>query len=208
MTFALAVVGGVAAGLVTAVVARTKALDTAHVVLVGLASAALAGWSALTVAPPVLPAFLVLAAFWGSAAVYDLANHRLPDSLTLIPLPIFFVLLVPDAIIGSDWSGVLLSLVGALTTAAVLFVLAFINPRGLGLGDVKLGLTTGAALGWFGLPAAFIGLAAAFVLMAVASVVLLITKRLGRKDEVPFGPFLVVAAVVSPMVTPLVLGAG
>ena len=90
------------------------------------------------------------------------------------------------------------ALLGSLLTAAVLFVLAYINPSGFGLGDVKLGLTTGAALGWFGFGTALLGIAAAFILMALISGLLLATKRIKREAEIAFGPFMVLGVLVAP----------
>ena len=178
----------------------TRKLSSAGPLWVAAATAAAVGvWSVLLVQVPVhLPAFAVLAAAWGAATAVDLAEHRLPDALTLTPFPLFFLLQLPWAVIEDGWGRLGSALVGSAVTAALLFVLAYINPNGFGLGDVKLGLTTGAALGWFGLGTALLGLGAAFILMAVISGVLLATKRIKREAEIAFGPFLILGVLVAP----------
>ena len=50
---------------------------------------------------------------------------------------------------------------------------AAINPAGLGLGDVKLGLVLGLHLGWLGWSQVLAGAVLGFVLQAVVAVVLL-----------------------------------
>lgn len=147
--------------------------------------------------------FLALAASWGAATAVNLAEHRLPDPLTLIPYPLFFALQVPYAWLSDEWGRLGGALLGSLLTAGILFVLAYINPSGFGLGDVKLGLTTGAALGWFGVGTALLGVGAAFILMALISALLLVTKRIRRDSEIPFGPFMILGVLVAPFAASL-----
>jgi len=147
--------------------------------------------------------FLALAASWGAATAVDLAEHRLPDPLTLIPYTLYFALQVPYAWLSDEWGRLGGAFLGSLLTAGILFVLAYINPTGFGLGDVKLGLTTGAALGWFGVGTALLGVGAAFILMALISALLLVTKRIRRDSEIPFGPFMILGVLVAPFAASL-----
>jgi len=147
--------------------------------------------------------FLALAGIWGAATAVDVAEHRLPDPLTLIPYPLFFALQVPYAWLSDEWGRLGAAFLGSLLTATILFVLAYINPSGFGLGDVKLGLTTGAALGWFGVGTAILGVGAAFILMALISALLLVTKRIRRDSEIPFGPFMILGVLVAPFAASL-----
>lgn len=171
--------------------------------LAGLTAALVAIWALFLTTRLESLGFLVLAAAWGAATAVDLAEHRLPDSLTLIPFPLFFILQTPWAIIESSWGRLGSALIGSLVTAAILFVLAYINPSGFGLGDVKLGLTTGVALGWFGVGTALLGVAAAFILMAVISGLLLATGRIKREAEIAFGPFMILGVLVAPLTASL-----
>lgn len=162
-------------------------------------AAAVSGWAFLLIDQvQSLPSFAMLAGVWGAAAAVDLAEQRLPDALTLIPFPLFFILQIPWTVIEGGWGRLGSALLGAAFTATILFVLAYINPSGFGLGDVKLGLTTGAALGWFGVGTALLGVAAAFILMAVISGLLLATGRIKREAEIAFGPFMILGVLVAP----------
>ncbi|XSS45450.1 hypothetical protein ACQBAU_13310 [Propionibacteriaceae bacterium Y2011] len=76
-------------------------------------------------------------------------------------------------------------------------MLAFVNLRGLGLGDVKLGALLGVTLGW---PAAVGGLLAAFVLNGVVIVIMVAARRTDPAGEVPFGPALVAGAALAVVV--------
>jgi leader peptidase (prepilin peptidase) / N-methyltransferase len=88
---------------------------------------------------------------------------------------------------------------------AVLFGLIYLGTRGagLGLGDVKLAACLGIFLGLTDALAAF---AAAFVIGAVLALpVLALRKRRGR-DVLPFGPFLVLGALILTFAPGLVFG--
>lgn len=167
-----------------------------------VASATAAGvavWAAMHVEGWALAGFAALAVLWGAGVAVDLVEHRLPDVTTLAAFLLFLILQLPWLVTSGEWNRRLVqALLGALLTAAILFALAYTNPNGFGLGDVKLGLSTGAALGWFGLGTVLIGLAAAFILMAVISGLLLATKRIKRDAEIAFGPFMVLGVLVAP----------
>lgn len=77
----------------------------------------------------------------------------------------------------------------------VFFTLVFlINPRGLGMGDIKLagliGLTTG-------FPLVFVAMFVGIVFGGVVAVVLIFLRRKGRKDIMPYGVFLGVGPIVA-----------
>lgn len=81
-------------------------------------------------------------------------------------------------------------LFGLLLGGGFFFLLSFIA---MGGGDVKLM----AALGWtFGLAAAIQITVLSFLFGAVISCFLLLLKIKGRKDAIPFGPFIVLAGTV------------
>lgn len=81
-------------------------------------------------------------------------------------------------------------LYGLLFGGGFFLILSFIA---MGGGDVKLM----AALGWtFGLTATIQIAVLSFLFGAVISVALLVLKIKGRKDAIPFGPFIVLAATV------------
>lgn len=148
---------------------------------------------------PMIPLLAVWVVVGVALAVIDLREHRLPNSLTLPMLLVVPAGLAVADLLGNppdqSWSG----WVGAGAGAAVwLGVLGFLwlvtRGQGMGLGDVKLGPSLGATLGWLGVGVAFAGLVVAFVIGGVVSVLLLISKRASRRSAIPFGPFLLLGA--------------
>ncbi|MFC9057440.1 prepilin peptidase [Streptomyces sp. NPDC057074] len=153
-----------------------------------------AALAAATGTRPELAVWLLLAPPAVLLAVVDLRVRRLPDPLTL-PLAgaavalLGLAALVPEH--AGEWTTALL---GALALGAGYLVLFLINPAGMGFGDVKLALTAGAVLGWYGWPTLMLGTFAGFLLGAFYGGALLVARRAGRKTAIPFGPFLIAGA--------------
>ena len=74
----------------------------------------------------------------------------------------------------------------------------------MGFGDVKLAPVLGMVLGWWAFSAAATGLLISFLLGAVVGVAVLVSGRGDRKSAVPFGPFLLVGALVGLVIGPIV----
>lgn len=163
-----------------------------HVFSAALAGGWFAAWLGLTL--PVL-AFVALVAIWALAATIDVAEHHLPNPLTYGAYPVFLLLLLPS----TQWDQLGRAALAGVVVCIVYFVMAFASPRSFGLGDVKLGLSVGAALGWFSWRAVWLGSAAAFLLFAVVALALLITRRAERRTDLPFGPFIMVGALLGPL---------
>lgn len=147
-------------------------------------------------ARPELAVWLLIAPFALLLAVVDIRVRRLPDALTL-PLAAATAALLGVASIlpgaGGSWVRALL---GGVVLAGSYFVLFLIHPRGFGFGDVKLALTAGVALGWYGWQAVFAGAFLGFLLHAAWGVTLILAGRAGRKTALPFGPFMVFGALL------------
>jgi leader peptidase (prepilin peptidase)/N-methyltransferase len=79
------------------------------------------------------------------------------------------------------------SLIGVLVGGGVFFVIILVQPGGMGGGDMKLGGMLGAFLGWKVL---LFSLFVAVTLGGALAIALLATGLRGRKDPIPFGPFL------------------
>ncbi|MBO8193814.1 prepilin peptidase [Streptomyces oryzae] len=128
-------------------------------------------------------------------ATVDLAVMRLPDMLTL-PLAggtaalLGLAALLPGA--GGSW---LRALLGGLALAGAFFVLFLISPRGVAFGDVKLALSVGVALGWYGWGVLFAGAFLGFLAAAGYGVTLMVTGRARRNSAMAFGPFMVLGAM-------------
>lgn len=73
-------------------------------------------------------------------------------------------------------------------------VIALTRGKGMGWGDVKLAAALGLLFGW---PDITLVLALSFIVGALTSVALMARGARGMKDAVPFGPFLVVGAMLA-----------
>jgi len=116
----------------------------------------------------------------------DLKHHRLPNILTLPGIALGLLL---SASLGQIKAAVL----GALAGGGLLFIVAVITRGGLGMGDVKLQAMVGAFLGLQGM---LVSLTIGIILGGVIGLILLALRLKGRKDMVPYGPFLITAALV------------
>jgi len=76
----------------------------------------------------------------------------------------------------------------------VFLLIALVSRGGMGWGDVKLAALVGLAIGF---PMVLVAIIMAAILGGVVAVVLLATRRRGRREMIPFGPFLAVAAMVT-----------
>jgi leader peptidase (prepilin peptidase)/N-methyltransferase len=146
-----------------------------------------------------LPMSLSLLAFGWVAVLgvalgfIDWAVHRLPDRLTLPAFGGAVVLLALD----NRPSRLGTALLCALAMAACYLMLTLISGGGLGLGDGKLALSLGLALGWFGGMVTVYGAAAGFILSGLYAVTMLLVGRLGRKDSLAHGPFMLLGTLAA-----------
>lgn len=141
-------------------------------------------------------AYAYLAAVSVALALIDLDVRRLPDAIVLPSYPVAAVLLTLASWGAGDWGALLRAAVAGVTLFAVYFVLLVVYPRGMGFGDVKLAGLLGLYLGWVGWGAVVVGAFGAFLLGGVYALVLLATRRAGRKQGIPFGPWMLLGAAV------------
>jgi leader peptidase (prepilin peptidase)/N-methyltransferase len=145
---------------------------------------------------PQTPAFCCLAALGVPLAFIDVRERRLPDALTLPSYPASLLLLGAAAPFVPGGAGRFgHALIGMAAAVALFFLLLLAFPSGLGMGDVKLAGPLGAYLGWLGATAFVAGLMAAWLLAAVTGLGLMAAGRATRKTQLPFGPFLIAAAL-------------
>jgi leader peptidase (prepilin peptidase)/N-methyltransferase len=76
----------------------------------------------------------------------------------------------------------------------VFLLIALVSRGGMGWGDVKLAALIGLATGF---PLVFVAIIMAAILGGIVAVALLVARRRGRREMIPFGPFLAVAAMVT-----------
>src|SRR5262249_48935961 len=112
----------------------------------------------------------------------DLQHQLIPDVITL---PGILVGLVANLAIGHvSWRD---CGIGIVVGGGLFLLIILVSRGGMGGGDMKLGAMLGAFLGWKALLFALFG---SIVLGGLVAVAVLVSGLRGRKDQIPFGPFL------------------
>ncbi|WP_290062087.1 prepilin peptidase [Amycolatopsis solani] len=165
--------------------------------LVALGTAVLFALLTLRLDPPHLPAYLYFGAIGVALALIDFDCRRLPDAIVLPSYPVLAVLLAVSAWCRDDWWSLARAGIGGTALFAFYLLLALIHPRGMGFGDVKLSGLLGGLLAHLSWTALLLGAFGGFLLGAVAGVVVLAAGRGDRDTALPFGPFMIAAALVA-----------
>ncbi|MCL6450768.1 MAG: prepilin peptidase [Acetobacteraceae bacterium] len=138
---------------------------------------------------PALPG-LAASALAVAAAGTDLRSRLIPNRLVLaglaLAVPVLGAARPPAA---WPWH-----LAGLGAAGGVLALAALLSRGGMGAGDVKLGGVLGLYLGW---PMALVALFWGFLAGALVGVVLLALRLKGRRDVIPFAPFLAVGTAAA-----------
>lgn len=157
------------------------------------AAGAVGGVLALVLGPILLLPVLLLAVPVAAALVeIDLISLRLPDPLVGA---LGVILGLPLTVSGT---GIARPLAAGVLVAVTYLAIALLPGRGLGLGDVKLAAVLGYALGFAGWPDVLAGVVVLpSLLMGPVAVVLLIRRRAGPRTDLPFGPALLLGALIA-----------
>jgi leader peptidase (prepilin peptidase) / N-methyltransferase len=119
----------------------------------------------------IYPALILTLLFWGGKDLYSQGGFSLNSSYFL------------SSLLGS-----------AIFSGFLGFLYLLTRGKGMGLGDVELGLLLGAILGWpLVVPALFFG----FLLGAIIGLGLMVFRKKGWKSEIPFGPFLILGSAIA-----------
>ncbi len=175
---------------------RCGAPFSARYALVELATGALFAWCLFAVGPqPALLRALVLASFLVVVAVIDYDHQLILDKVVAWLAgagAVISLALVPS--LAAVPSLLLDMLLGGLLGGGVMLAIAVVTRGGMGGGDIKFF----AALGlWFGWQLTLLALFLSFVIGGVGGAVLLLFRLRGRKDFIPFGPFIAAGVFVT-----------
>jgi leader peptidase (prepilin peptidase) / N-methyltransferase len=122
-----------------------------------------------------------------AVSAIDISHRIIPNRIVL---PAAAIVLVANTALdpSPQW------IVGAVAACGFLLATALVYPAGMGMGDVKLALLMGAALGKTVSVALVVGL-----LASIVPSVYLVARHgaKGRKMGIPFGPFLALGSVVA-----------
>lgn len=120
------------------------------------------------------------------ASVIDLKYMIIPNSINIFGAILGLILLI------NDKSNILDKLIGLLIGYG-LFMLINLTTGAMGGGDIKLMAVLGLIFGVKGV--LFVSILS-FILGAAISVLLIVKKIKSRKDKIPFGPFISMAALL------------
>jgi len=127
--------------------------------------------------------------------VYDLKYMAIEDvvllpSIGLVIMLNLFTSPLVDFLAGLGWEAKLGHMILAVLLAVVFFGGQYVltKGKGIGLGDLRIGLFMAVALGHWS--ALFLALVVSYLLGAIISLFLLVLKKRGLKSEIPLGPFL------------------
>jgi leader peptidase (prepilin peptidase)/N-methyltransferase len=111
------------------------------------------------------------------------------DSVTSVSLvPAGFAFLPLDKPI------ILSGVIGGAVGLGFFLLVFLINPRGIGLGDVKLAFLIGLVTGW---PMVIVALLIGILIGGLVAIVLLSLRLKGRKDAVPYGTLLAIGPIIT-----------
>jgi leader peptidase (prepilin peptidase) / N-methyltransferase len=133
---------------------------------------------------PTLDAAVAAALLAGLVAItaIDLERQIIPD---VISLPGILAGILASLASGRvSW---LESILGIVVGGGLFLVIIVVSGGGMGAGDMKLGAMLGAFLGW---KVVLLSIFVAVVLGGALAVALMASGLRGRKDPIPFGPFL------------------
>ena len=131
-------------------------------------------------------------------SVVDWHTKLLPR-VVVLPATVAAIVVVTVVGLATDQREALVrALVAMVVTRSFFWVLWFVRSAGMGFGDVRLAAPVGLVLGWVGWDVLAIGVWTAFVVFALPALVLAILRRdrAMLKKSFPFGPFMVVGALV------------
>jgi leader peptidase (prepilin peptidase)/N-methyltransferase len=127
-------------------------------------------------------------------------EHQLILNVTVIAgLVAAFALSVAGLSVSLAWA-----LAGAALAGGLMLVIALVSRGGMGGGDVKFACVIGAFLGpGYSLLGLFLG----FLAGALVGLALMASGRKGRRDAIPFGPFLAAGAFAAAVWGPVLVDA-
>lgn len=169
--------------------------------LVEAVTAVLFGLSAAVLAPTslgglgLLAGWLVILTLLVILAVYDTRWMILPDNImvpAIVVTALYAVLVALDASKVSALYGPALAAV--LAGSGFLLLAVVTGGKGMGGGDIKLVFLMGLLLG---LKGTALALLISFNAAAFVGIGLILARRKGRRDYLPFGPFLIGGTIVA-----------
>lgn len=140
--------------------------------------------------------FLAVSSVYIVIILSDAKYQIIPNEVVYSGILLVFFHLIASSIYHSyDLKYVVCTLLTGLGIMAFFYALVvFTKEKGMGGGDVKLGLMIGLLNGF---PYGIVALFLSFILGSIISLALIAVSKKGLKDVIPFGPFLILGSVLS-----------
>lgn len=138
----------------------------------------------------------LLVIFGYVASLTDIGSKRVPNKLVLTMVGTWVLIIVPQLFFQTEKAiAIMISdLIGFVMGGLLFLIVYLVSRKGLGGGDVKLMAASGLYLGFRNvLPAMLYG----SVLSSVFAIVLILAKKIGRKDAIPLVPFLYIGMLIT-----------
>ena len=139
-------------------------------------------------------AYAALTSILLAMSIIDYDYLIIPDGMQILILLIGLGYKVINTYISNTPFPYLDSLLGLLIGGGFFLLVAVVSNGGMGGGDIKL---MGVLGFWLGLRTTLLMMLLSFIIGGVLSIILLVLKKKGRKESIPFGPFIAIATVVT-----------
>ena len=134
-------------------------------------------------------------------AVVDWRTRLLPTRLVAPTYAVLVPLVLVCWLVTGETEDLVRAAWGWLLAGGLFLVLWLVNPRGLGYGDVRLSGVLGIALGYVGWGPLMVGVYGGFLLGGVGGGLLSLLRIVERR-AFPFGPFMLVGALLGLLAGP------
>jgi len=166
--------------------------------IVEAATAALFGAATLFIgAVWVLPAYLWFVGVTVALTLTDLDHKLIPNRILFPSSAVGVALLGVGALVDGQLPDFARALLGATAYFVLLLIVALVAKGGFGFGDVKLAWFLGLYAAYLGWSELLVAVFLPFAVGGVVSILLLITRIKGRKDAIPFGPYMVIGVYLA-----------
>ena len=166
----------------------------------GLVGAAVGLEWALVILAPLVPVSVAL-------AVVDWRTRLLPTRLVLPATGVAILLGLAGWAVTRDPDALIRAAIALVVVRSVFWVLWWFHSAGMGFGDVRLAALLGFALGQLGWGEVVVGVYSGFLVFGLPGLLLAIARRDRAllKSAFPFGPFMLVGALIGILVGSAVL---
>jgi leader peptidase (prepilin peptidase)/N-methyltransferase len=140
--------------------------------------------------------------------VIDFEFKIIPDEISFMLMIVGVATSFLNLTLGETiWQRFLGSLLGFLAGGGSLFIIAYIGKLifkqdAMGGGDIKIMAGIGAFIGW---DKVLFAIFVASLFGSIVGIALIICKKIGRKQEIPFGPYLAISSYLTLFFSPQVI---